>query len=301
MGRSEANDGDQTTMTGPVATPPISPADSDGEPELYRSGRRKRQRSRNRRWLAYATGVTVAIAVVAFADWTTIGEKYFDLDRAREMFPEVVTIAARNTVVYTLFAFVGGVALGLTMALLRLSSIRAYRWFAAVYIEIFRGLPALLTIILVGFLTPIALGIQFPEFLGVRTDGILALSLVAGAYLAETIRAGIQAVPKGQIEAARSLGMSHTAAMRSVVTPQAFRVIIPPLTNELVLLLKDTSLLSILGVTITSKELTKFGQTEMAQGFNGTPLIVVGFLYLVITIPLTQLVALLERRNAKAK
>ena len=124
---------------------------------------------------------------------------------------------------------------------------------------------------------------------------------MAGAYLAETIRAGIQAVPKGQVEAARSLGLSHTATMRSVVIPQAFRVVIPPLTNELVLLLKDTSLLSVLGVTIADKELTKFGRDAANQGFNGTPLIIAGIMYLVITVPLTRLVAVLERRNARAR
>lgn len=288
-------------MTRPTAAPPVSPADPDAVPDLYRSGRRKRQRSRNRRWLAYALGIILVVAFAAIADWATIGRAYFNVDVARGMFPEVVTIAAKNTLIYTVCSFVGGVVLGLTMALLRLSSIRAYRWFAAVYIEIFRGLPALLTIIIVGFLTPIALGISFPKVFGVNSAGIAALSLVAGAYLAETIRAGIQAVPKGQVEAARSLGMSHAATMRSVVIPQAFRVVIPPLTNEMVLLLKDTSLLSVLGVTIDDKELTKFGKDVMGQGFNGTPLIVAGVLYLVITIPLTQLVAVLERRNAKAR
>ncbi|MEO6987888.1 MAG: amino acid ABC transporter permease [Aquihabitans sp.] len=288
-------------MTGPIVTPPTSPADPDAVPDLYRSGRRKRQRSRTRRWLAYLIGIVLVVAFATLADWATIGRAYFNVAVARDMFPEVVAIAAKNTLIYTVCSFIGGTVLGLTMALLRLSSIRAYRWFAAIYIEIFRGLPALLTITIVGFLTPIALGISFPKIFGVNSAGIVALSLVAGAYLAETIRAGIQAVPKGQVEAARSLGMSHTATMRSVVIPQAFRVVIPPLTNEMVLLLKDTSLLSVLGVTIQDKELMKFGKDVMGEGFNGTPLIVVGVLYLVITIPLTQLVAVLERRNAKAR
>lgn len=288
-------------MTQPVSSspaPPLSPADI---PEIYRSGRQKRRRSRNLRLLSYAVGIALIAAFAANADWELIGDKYFDLERAKDQFPEVVKIAAKNTIIYTLFSFVGGVILGLTMALLRLSAIRAYRWFAAVYIEIFRGLPALLTIILVGFITPIALGVTFPRVFGVRSEGIVALSLVAGAYLAETIRAGIQAVPKGQVEAARSLGLSHTTTLRSVVIPQAFRVVIPPLTNELVLLLKDTSLLSVLGVTVADKELTKFGRDAANQGFNGTPLIIAGIMYLVITVPLTRLVAVLERRNARAR
>jgi polar amino acid transport system permease protein len=269
----------------------------DTLPELYRSGRAKQRRARRSRLTAYTVGAAILVVIVAFADWGKIGDKYFNGEIARDMFPDVITIAAKNTVVYTLFSFAGGVVLGLTMALLRLSSIRAYRVFAATYIDIFRGLPALLTIILVGFMTPIALGIHFPTLFGVPTGGIVALALVAGAYLAETIRSGIEAVPHGQVEAARSLGMTHAQTLRKIVIPQAFRIIIPPLTNELVLLLKDTSLLAILGVTITQKELTKFAQSDSSRTFNGTPLVVAGIIYLIITIPLTRLVSQLEKRN----
>lgn len=285
-------------MATTAADPPeVGPGGPDLPiPELYRSGRRKRARATARRFVAYAVGIVLIVLVIVASDWKTIGEKYFDLGRARDQFPEVVTIAAKNTLLYTVFSFIGGVILGSTMALLRLSSIRIYRWVARIYIEIFRGLPALLTITFVGFIAPIALGFNYPELLGVPTGGVAALSLVAGAYLAETVRAGIEAVPKGQVEAARSLGMSHTQTLRSIVVPQAFRVVIPPLTNELVLLLKDTALLSVLGTTILSKELTKFGK-DGAGDVNGTPLVVAGLIYLAITIPLTQLVSLLEKRN----
>lgn len=272
----------------------------DPLPELYRSGRAKRARSRAARLVAYTVGIVAVGAVVLLADWETVGDKYFDLERAREQFPDIITIAAKNTLLYTVFSFIGGVAIGLTMAVMRLSSIRPYRWAAAVYIEVFRGLPALLTIIFVGFIGPIALKYQYPELLGVPTGGIVALSLVAGAYLAETLRAGIEAVPRGQVEAARSLGMTHTQTLRWIVIPQAFRVVIPPLTNELVLLLKDTALLSVLGTTIDSKELTQFGRSN-AQDFNGTSLVVAGAMYLAITIPLTRLVAVLERRNKESR
>ena len=268
----------------------------DALPELYRSGRAKRARSRAARLVAYTVGIAAVGAVVLLADWETVGEKYFDLERAKDQFPEIITIAAKNTLIYTVFSFIGGVAIGLTMAVMRLSSIRPYRWAAAIYIEVFRGLPALLTIIFVGFIGPIALKYQYPEVLGVPSGGIVALSLVAGAYLAETLRAGIEAVPRGQVEAARSLGMTHTQTLRWIVIPQAFRVVIPPLTNELVLLLKDTALLSVLGTTIASKELTQFGRSN-AQDFNGTSLVVAGAVYLAITIPLTRLVAVLERRD----
>jgi polar amino acid transport system permease protein len=129
----------------------------------------------------------------------------------------------------------------------------------------------------------------------------LGLGLVAAAYMAETIRAGIQGVPKGQMEAARSLGMSHTRAMSSIVIPQGFRLIIPPLTNELVLLIKDTSLLFVLGTTPATVELLKFGRDGLQRSANATPLIVVGAVYLLITIPMTQLVGVLERRNARSR
>lgn len=266
-------------------------------PELYRSGRAKQARARRNRLISYGVGLVVVAVVVVSADWGKIQRLYFDWDEARKTFPEVLTIGARNTLIYTVGAFIGGVAIGLAMAFLKLSPLRPYRWFATVYIEIFRGLPALLTIIIVGFAVPTALGVQFPEVFGIDTAGTIALSLVAGAYLAETIRAGIEGVPRGQVEAARSLGMTQAQTTRIVVIPQALRLVIPPLTNELVLLLKDTALLSVLGTTTSTVELTQFGKNAFVDSFNATPLIVVGFVYLLITIPLTQLVAVLERRN----
>lgn len=267
------------------------------EPELYRSGRRKNRRIRLWRWFSYLVGVVVVVALGFIVDWERVGQKYFAVDRIRDTFPDIITIAAKNTAIYTAGSFVGGVILGVTAALLRLSSVRVYRWVAKLYIEIFRGLPALLTIILVGFITPIALGIKFPRAFGVNSAGIVALSLVAGAYLAETLRAGIQAVPAGQVEAARSLGLSQAATLRHIIMPQAFRIVVPPLTNEFVLLIKDTSLLSVLGMAISEKDLTRFGRDAANQGFNATPLVAAGLVYLVITIPLTQLVAYLENKN----
>jgi polar amino acid transport system permease protein len=183
---------------------------------------------------------------------------------------------------------------------MKLSTIGIHRWLATVYIEIFRGIPALITLILVGFGLPIALnGFRVPG--GISGQVAIGLGIVAAAYMAETIRAGIQAVPKGQMEAARSLGMSHTRAMVSIVIPQGFRIIVPPLTNELVLLIKDSSLVFVLGTTPMTKELTKFGRDFMSSTFNGTPLTVIAIMYLVITIPLTQLVAWMERRQATAR
>lgn len=260
---------------------------------------RRRQRQRAVRAGLYASFVAVVVVLLAIGDWGTVRAEFFDADTAREMFPEVVTLAARNTVVYTALAFTFGLLLGLLLALMKLSPVAPYRWLATAYVEIFRGLPALLTIMLFAFGIPIAFQWQ-PPF-GFAGAGVIGLIVVAAAYIAETLRAGIEAVPRGQLEAARSLGMSAGWTMLSVVLPQAVRIVIPPLTNELVLLIKDTSLLALLAVTATTRELTNFARVELFAAANATPLVVAGALYVAITIPLTQLVAMLERRNARSR
>jgi len=246
-------------------------------------------------------GVLILFFVVfaLFADWSKIKTSFFNAEIAADMFPEVLSTAALNTILYTATAFVFGFVLALILALMKLSSIKLYRWVAITYIELFRGLPALVTIIFVAFAIPIAFGIRVPG--GTLGQGAIGLGLVAAAYMAATIRAGIGAVPRGQMEAARSLGMSWSNAMMYIVLPQAFRVIIPPLTNELVLLIKDTSLFFVLGTTPASKELTKFGRDLMTAKFNGTPLMVIAAVYLAITLPLTYLVSRLEKRTAAAR
>ncbi len=260
---------------------------------------KRRRRQLLRRRTMYGIGIAVVAGFIFFADWDTIGRNFFNVDIARDMLPEVLTSAAKNTIIYTAVAFALGLVLALVLALMKLSTIAPYRWFASAYIELFRGLPALITIILVGFGFGIAFGWKIPG--GTLGKGSIGLGLVAGAYMAETIRAGIQAVPRGQMEAARSLGMSPTTAMTYIILPQAFRIIIPPLTNEMVLLIKDTSLLFVLGTTPASKELTKFARDFMAQNQNATPLTVVAVAYLIITLPLTYLVRRLERKTEAEK
>jgi polar amino acid transport system permease protein len=258
---------------------------------------RRSTRQRLTRVVLYAVFLAVVAGLVLLADWTRIRTNFANTEIARSMFPDVILVAARNTLLYTVLSFALGLTLGMIFALMKLSPIAPYRWFATVYVETFRGLPALLTLFLIGFGVPLAFGTGW----SILFSGVLALGLVAGAYMAETIRAGIEAVPKGQVEAARSLGMSPLWAMVSIVLPQAFRIIIPPLTNEFVLLIKDTSLFFVLGFTPANKELTKFGRDVLASRANATPLIVVGLMYLAITIPLTRMVAVLERRNARAR
>ena len=203
---------------------------------------RKRMSPRKRaalvRYVQYAILVLLVVVIALVADWGEIRRAFLDVDIAGQQFPNVILIALKNTVIYTACGFAFGLALGLVLALMRLSSVGPYRWIATGIIELFRGLPALVVFLVLGLGLSLAFGIQ-PSNL---TTVTLALGLVGGAYMAETIRAGIQAVPKGQYEAARTLGMTHTRAMITIVLPQAFRVILPPLTNELILLTKDSSL-----------------------------------------------------------
>ncbi|AZM63000.1 MULTISPECIES: amino acid ABC transporter permease [unclassified Streptomyces] len=258
--------------------------------------RRKRSLSRG---IQYAVFVAAVIAFAVAADWDRLQNQFAQADIAERMFPDVITLALKNTVLYTVTGFAVGLALGMLIALMRLSSVGPYRWLAGIYIEIFRGLPALLIFIFIGVAVPLA----FPgtEIVGGTYGKVaLALGLVAAAYMAETIRAGIQAVPKGQMEAARSLGFSPARAMVSIIIPQAFRIILPPLTNELVLLFKDSSLVLFLGVTLEERELSKYGRDLASQTANSTPILVAGLCYLLITIPLGFVVRRMEAKAQEA-
>ncbi len=256
-----------------------------------------------RRRLNRAVLYTVLVAFVVFlavvTDWQAVKTNFFNTETMKDLFPDIVTIGVKNTVVYTLVAFVGGLTFALVLALMKLSPVAPYRWLATGYIEFFRGLPALVVIIGFGFAVPIAFNWRPPG--GSVGAGVVALIVVSAAYMAETLRAGIQAVPKGQTEAARSLGMSAGRTTYSIVLPQAFRIVIPPLTNEFVLLLKDTSLLFVIGVALTQRELTTYARDGLTEFANSTPLTVAAILYLIITLPLTRLVAYMERRQQRAR
>ncbi|MCX4775875.1 amino acid ABC transporter permease [Streptomyces sp. NBC_01264] len=259
----------------------------------------RRQRRRVSQGLQYALFAAVLVLIAVSADWGRLQNQFAQKDLALRLFPDIITTALRNTVIYTTSGFLLGLVLGLVIAMMRLSSVAPYRWVASVYIELFRGLPALLIFIFVGVAVPLAFpGTEIPG--GTYGKVAIGLGLVAAAYMAETIRAGIQAVPKGQMEAARSLGFSHARAMVSIVIPQAFRIVIPPLTNELVLLFKDSSLVLFLGVTLSERELTKFGRDLASQTANSTPILVAGLCYLLVTVPLSFVVRRLEARADKA-
>ncbi len=257
-----------------------------------------RKRAQRTRWINYAVLAVVVVLLVLFMDGRQLQQVFFRPDMiARTVGPDLLN-ALKNTILYTIGAFVFGLVLGTVLALMKLSQIRPYRWLATIYTEFFRGVPAI--IVLLAFsLLPLAIpGLQIPlePFGAVWT----ALGLVSAAYMSETIRAGVLAVPKGQTEAARSLGMPSGMATQRIVLPQAFRIVTPPLTNELVLLTKDSSLIYVLGLTAEAFDLTKYGRDLTNTYANMTPLVIAGLTYLVITLPLTYLVRRMEAKQRKA-
>lgn len=271
----------------------MTTASSDARSALAGRARMSpRRRADLSRRVQYGVLVVVLVALALSADWSRIADAFANPDAVRAIAPALPR-AALNTVLYTLGAFAVGLSLGTVLALMKLSSIRVWRVLATGYIEFFRGVPALLVVFAFGYAVPTAFQIRFDSIL---LQISLALGVVSAAYIAETLRAGIQAVPKGQVEAARSLGMSPAATLRHVVVPQAFRIVLPPLTNEIVLLLKDTSLVFGFAIATSDFELTKVGRSALSQSGGGlTSLVVVGLIYLLLTIPLSSLTRWLER------
>ena len=257
-----------------------------------------RKRAQRFRIAQYVILALVLLAVALLADGRQLQQVFFRPDMIAKTLGPNLLWALVNTILYTIGAFVFGLLLGTILALMKLSQIGPCRWLATAYTEFFRGVPAI--IVLLAFnLLPIAFpGLHLPwEPYGTVWT---ALGMVSAAYMSETIRAGIQAVPKGQMEAARSLGMPAGMAMQRIILPQAFRIITPPLTNELVLLTKDSSLVYVLGLTVSNFELTKYGRDLANSNGNLTPLIVAGLCYLIITLPLTYLVRRMEAQQRKA-
>lgn len=257
------------------------------------------QRRQVRDGVLYAVLGLALVAAGAYTDWPAVSANFLDGPTWRAMLPDIVTVAVWNTVQYTVISFVVAFALALVLAFMKLSPLAVYRWLATAYIEFFRGLPALVVIFFMAFAVPLAFHWIPPG--GLVGAGIVGLVITYAAYMAETLRAGIQAVPKGQREAAESLGMNGWWVTVSVVLPQAIRIVIPPLTNELVALIKDTSLLFVVGMQADQVELSAFGQNNTVTYANASPLLAIALFYLAVTLPMTRLVAWLERRQQRAR
>jgi His/Glu/Gln/Arg/opine family amino acid ABC transporter permease subunit len=187
---------------------------------------------------------------------------------------------------------IGGILIGLLLALLEISDRRAVRAPATVYINVFRGTPLLVQLSIGYFGVNLGLGLHLSSF----TVAIAIFALNMGAYSAEVFRAGIQSIERGQMEAARSVGMTYLQAMRYAIVPQAVRRVIPPLLNEFVILIKDTSLVAILGLYLNQLDLFSAAQQGYTSTFSATFYLAVAIGYLIITLPMIWIVNRVERR-----
>jgi His/Glu/Gln/Arg/opine family amino acid ABC transporter permease subunit len=240
-----------------------------------------------------AAAVAFVIVIVGAAretlDLRFLVDQYFNLEALEGLWPFLAR-GAFNTLRLAVIGEVGGVIVGLAVSLLVVSKRRWVRIPGVAYVDLFRGTPLLMQLSFIYLALP---------FVGIRLDvftaGAAGLALNSAAYVAEIFRAGIQSVERGQMEAARGLGMPYRAAMRYVIVPQAFRRVIPPLVNEFIALLKDSSLVSALGATVASRELLRVARDAYAQSANATPFIAASLIYLLLTLPLTRIVGRLER------
>lgn len=192
------------------------------------------------------------------------------------------------TVLIAFFTVILGTVLGLFLSLMKLSKNKVLKIIASTYIEFVRGTPILVQLYIVYYGMP-ALGIDLPDMLA----GIVTLSINSGAYVAEIIRAGINAVDKGQMEAGRSLGMTSAMTMRLIIIPQAFKNILPALGNEFITIIKESSIVSVIGIgELMYKADTVRGNTALPF----EPLIVAAVIYFLLTFTLSKILGSLERR-----
>jgi polar amino acid transport system permease protein len=211
----------------------------------------------------------------------------FDFSHALEYLPDLLQ-GALISVELTFAVMALSLVVGLIVALARMARQRWIRIVATTYVEVIRGTPCLLQLFYIYFVLP-AFGVRFPPF----TAGVIGLTVNYSAYMSEVYRAGIQAVAKGQLEAAQALGMSRGLMMRLIILPQAIRIVVPPLGNYFISLFKDTSLAS----SITLRELLFTGQIISATNYQYfTIFTIIGVIYLALSYPGSLAVQALERR-----
>ena len=212
----------------------------------------------------------------------------FDMNLVVNSFP-LLLIGAGVTIQITVLSTAIGFVIGLIVGVARISNLRVLRMLAEVYVEFFRGTPLLVQIFLFYFALPVITGQRIDPFIA----AISVCGINSGAYVAEIFRAGIQSVDDGQMEAGRSLGMTWLQTMRYIIVPQAFKRVIPPLGNEFIAMLKDSSLVSVIGF----EELTRRGQLIIAKTYGSFEIwMSVAVIYLVMTLTISRFVAYLERR-----
>ena len=238
-------------------------------------------------------------AVAPKSTLAQLKDSFLDWDLYRQAIPDLFRTGLPNTLILTISASVIGLVLGMLLAVAGISRSRWLRWPARVYTDVFRGLPEVVVILVIGLgIGPVVGGLTgnnpYPL-------GIAALGLMAGAYVGEILRSGIQSVEAGQLEASRALGFSYSVSMRLVVIPQGVRRVLPALVNQFISLLKASSLVYFLGLIASQRELFQVGRDLNAQTGNLSPLVAAGLFYLLLTIPLTHLVNYIDNRLRRGR
>ena len=212
----------------------------------------------------------------------------FNFDLVVTSFPRLL-LGAGVTIKITVMSVALGVLIGLFVGIARICRVKPLRFLAAVYVDFFRGTPLLVQIFLFYFAVPVITGQRIDPYVA----AVGSCGINSGAYVAEIVRAGIQSIDEGQMEAGRSLGMTWAQTMRYIIVPQAIKRVIPPLGNEFIALLKDSSLVSVIGF----EELTRRGQLIIAKTYGSLEIwFSVAIIYLVMTLSISRLVAYLEKR-----
>lgn len=287
--------GDTSQQTGPAAAEqadPWVPSALEQERRAYRSARARRSSVVAALSTAGLVGVAVGL-VVTSPGWERVKETFFNWDKAVDSFPAVLAGLWLNIRIMLICAVLIAI-FGLTLAVMR--TIRGpvafpLRLFATAYVDLFRGLPLLLVLFLLGFGAPALRLSGLPN--SALFWGATALVLSYSAYVAEVFRAGIESIHPSQRAAARSLGLTYGQTLRHVVLPQAVRRVVPPLMNDLVSLQKDSGLIAVLGVI----DAIRAAQIETASDFNFTPYVVAGALFVALTIPMARYTDHLARKQ----
>ncbi|WP_026782288.1 amino acid ABC transporter permease/ATP-binding protein [Pleomorphomonas koreensis] len=223
-----------------------------------------------------------------------VRRSFLDFDAMAAVLPNMLFIGLKNTLILAFASTLFGVLVGIILAVMGISRSAWVRLPARIYTDIFRGLPAILTILIIGQgFARIGRQIFGPSPYPL---GILALSLIAGAYIGEIFRSGIQSVERGQMEACRALSMSYGQGMRLIVIPQGIRRVLPAMVNQFIGNVKDSSLVYFLGLLASEREIFRVGQDQSVVTGNLSPLLLAGIFYLIITVPLTHLVNFIDNR-----
>ena len=257
------------------------------ELEISRRQARAKKNRRNSLIAALSSTLvlgTLALVAVTSPGWKSLSNAFFKWAYGVEVLPKIL-LGFLTNITLTVIATICVAIFGLSIALIRTSrapALTPFRLLATIYVDVFRGIPMLLVILLVGF------GIPALQIKGLTNNvlilGTAAVIITYTAYVAEVIRSGILSIHPSQRAAARSLGLNYFQTLRFVILPQAFRRVTPPLLNDLVALIKDTGLVSILGVT----DAVRAAQIASSRSFNYTPYVMAALVFLAITIPLTR-------------